>query len=77
MSMTFDIPFVSPAVGNITELAEETGNYTFPLNDINKAVEIIENIANNRHTQLKITDDFLGKSVAKKIHEYLEKKQVF
>lgn len=74
MSMTFGIPFVSPAVGNITELAEETGNYTFPLNDINKAVEIIENIANNKHTQLKITDDFLGKSVAKKIHEYLEKK---
>lgn len=73
MAMTFGVPFVSPAVGNITELAEETGNFTFPLNDIDKAVEIIEGISKNGAPNLTISNDYKGAEVAKKIYESLEK----
>ncbi len=72
MAMTFNIPFIAPAIGNITELAIETGNFVFPPNDINVATNIIEKFANNRKTKMNISVDYSGSSVAKQIYETFE-----
>ena len=71
MALTFNIPFISPAIGNITELAEETGNMTFPLADIQTAVNKIEHFSTNKNLHLNISSEYKGCAVAKAIAQQL------
>ncbi len=71
MALTFKVPFISPAIGNITELAEETGNLTFPIDNIQTAVKKIEEFATKNNITLQISSDFKGSEVAKSITLHL------
>lgn len=72
MALTFNKPFVSPSVGNLTELALATGNKTFNKENIASAVNIISNIKN---TTTKVPENYKGKNVANELYKFITKEQ--